>query len=506
MKSFTPFIFQRRGSVWTIVYPDADGTKRQRALKLNGRTLSGPDNKKAASELLRRFKEQRRAAALIDGDEKTGPMTVARWAGEWLKSREVKGISTVADYRSRLEHHVLPLIGHMRLDAVEPEHIAQAMQAALDKGLAPRTQRHVYTTMRSMFARAIPRLLAVNPCTLPPEDLPRKQDSDPEWRPSAIFDRDEVMRILTEEAIPLDRRTFYAVMFLGGLRFGEISALRVRHYAPQMEPLGQLQVGRSFNSKKNIIKGTKTERPRLVPVHPWLARLLGEWLAVGWREVFGRAPKPDDILIPTRNLTHRKNHVGWRQFNEDLERMGLRPRRQHDARRTFITLARGDGARKDLLRLVTHGAEGDIMDIYTEMPWASLCDEVAKLKLSPPAPEPLRSMPGLPPGCQVEKQPTNQEVTMRPQRDSNPAPFAGQVAPPDLARGLAAQGQGLGEGASNPEREPEGLSGSTATLATLALRQALAALEGGRVDVAIATLRRAIEAETQAARRAGGAS
>jgi hypothetical protein len=30
-------------------------------------------------------------------------------------------------------------------------------------------------------------------------------------------------------------------------------------------------------------------------------------------------------------------------------------RRQHDARRTFISIARADGARPDILRWATHG-------------------------------------------------------------------------------------------------------------------------------------------------------
>jgi len=69
------------------------------------------------------------------------------------------------------------------------------------------------------------------------------------------------------------------------------------------------------------------------------------------------------------------------KFYEDLERIGLRRRRQYDSRRTFISLAQADGARKDILRWVTHGPEGDIVSLYTTLPWATLCEEVAKLKI-----------------------------------------------------------------------------------------------------------------------------
>ena len=56
-------------------------------------------------------------------------------------------------------------------------------------------------------------------------------------------------------------------------------------------------------------------------------------------------------------------------------------RRQYDSRRTFISLSQADRARKDILRWVTHGATGDIVDLYTTLPWAALCAEVEKLRI-----------------------------------------------------------------------------------------------------------------------------
>lgn len=70
-----------------------------------------------------------------------------------------------------------------------------------------------------------------------------------------------------------------------------------------------------------------------------------------------------------------------KKFHKDLARTGLRRRRQHDAHRTFISIALADGARKDVLRWVTHGPEGDIVDLYTTLAWHTLCEEVARLKI-----------------------------------------------------------------------------------------------------------------------------
>lgn len=82
-----------------------------------------------------------------------------------------------------------------------------------------------------------------------------------------------------------------------------------------------------------------------------------------------------------RGLNHSHGH-GLKRFHEDLDRIGLRRRRQHDLRRMFISLARTDGARKDLLECVTHGSRGDIIDVYTKLPWALLCEEMAKLRIA----------------------------------------------------------------------------------------------------------------------------
>ena len=49
----------------------------------------------------------------------------------------------------------------------------------------------------------------------------------------------------------------------------------------------------------------------------------------------------------------------------------------------MISLARTDGARKDILELCTHTPRksGNTIDLYTTFPWEALCAEVAKLKV-----------------------------------------------------------------------------------------------------------------------------
>ena len=108
-----------------------------------------------------------------------------------------------------------------------------------------------------------------------------------------------------------------------------------------------------------------------MPVHPTLAQILAAWRDSGFEQLTGRSPRPDDPIVPSRRGAYRNVNSSLRRFHEDLERIGLRVRRRHDVRRTFISIARADGAVADTLHFATHGPDGDIMDAYTTLPWAS---------------------------------------------------------------------------------------------------------------------------------------
>jgi integrase len=230
------------------------------------------------------------------------------------------------------------------------------------------------------------------------------------------------------DGVPEDRRTFYCLLFLGAMRFGEVAALRWRHHDATLLPLGRLLVAHSYSTKTKKEKSVKTEQPRWVPVHQTLAARLAAWRDHGWDQLMGRKPGPDDLIVPSRRGQNCSVNHMLKKFHQDLERLELRPRRQHDARRTFISLAIADGARKDILRWVTHGPEGDIVDLYTTLPWHTLCEEVARLKieLETVAPDPAKYAKSHEPHLHftytVQKPERFQGLAKRGGRDLNPRP------------------------------------------------------------------------------------
>ena len=300
------------------------------------------------------------------------PVTVRTYGEKWLKDRLRLGLSSAPDDTSRLRLHAFPVLGDQEMEDVRPRDLRDLVLGMRMEGrLAPRTIRHVYATLASMFRTAVAdELIQFTPCALARGVLPKKADKDPAWRAQAIYTREEVETLISDSRIPEDRRVLYALDAVAGLRHSEAAGLRWSQYDEKAEPLGAL----------NLAK-TKTGVPRRVPVHPTLARILAEWKLAGWERTYGRMPTPDDFITPTRNMTARTAQESPKQLHQDQDMLGLRRRRGHDLRRTFITLAQVDGARRDLLETVTHGPRGDIVSIYTSFPWPTLCAEVAKLKI-----------------------------------------------------------------------------------------------------------------------------
>lgn len=369
-------IYARGNRLW-IRYKTVAGRWTQKSSGFN----VGQERK--ASALLTKVEQRIRARVEAGETEETGSLTVKRYALDWLKRRTTV---TVKDDESRLTRHVLPMLGGLLLADVRPRHVrdlVRALAARDEEALAPRTVRNVYGVLHTMFHDAqVEELVDANPCVLKRDDLPKKVDKDPAWRPTAIFVREEVEALISDERIPHDRRVVYAILALAGLRFGECAALTWGAYDVTLSPLGKLIVASAYSVKKKAVKSVKTERPREVPAHPTLAKILAEWKLSGWQQLMERPPRPDDQIVPSRLGAHRSVNHALKRFKEDCDRIGLRKRRLHDLRRTFITLARTDGARKDVLEVVTHGSRGDIVDVYSSLPWSLLCEEVGKLQVA----------------------------------------------------------------------------------------------------------------------------
>ena len=228
-------------------------------------------------------------------------LTVRAFAADWIVKRRERDLDWKGD-QGRLKHHVLPELGELPIADVRARHLVDLfhkLRTDKDRPLAPKTIYNVYACCSAMFRDArLAELIEQSPCILDERQLGPRIDSDPEWRKDVVFSRTEAETLISDHRIPLDRQMVYGLELLAGVRTGEASALRWRHYDPVVRPLGKLLVARSYNSRTGREKNTKTEAVKHVPVHPTLAAMLAEWKLGGWPELMGRAPGPDDLIVP----------------------------------------------------------------------------------------------------------------------------------------------------------------------------------------------------------------
>jgi integrase len=77
------------------------------------------------------------------------------------------------------------------------------------------------------------------------------------WRATAVYTREEIEQLISDQRIPEDRRVLYALKALAGLRHGEAAELTWSRYDTTQKPLAAIRLER-----------TKTKVPRQIPVHP----------------------------------------------------------------------------------------------------------------------------------------------------------------------------------------------------------------------------------------------
>ncbi len=282
--------------------------------------------------------------------------TLEKWLLHWLEeiARPKIRDSSYQAYRTAITKHLLPVIGSLRLDRLEPEHIESTYRRMIEAGAKPATVHQVHRTLRTALGEAERRAhLGRNPAQLvrPPRIQPE---------PVEPFSVEELRRLL---AAAQDRRNAarWAIALALGLRQGEALALRwddidleansLRVRATRLRPVyehgcdgdcgktaGHCPRRRQTNGTVGATKSAAGNR--VVGLPDQLAALLKEnrrqqleeriragslWEEGGW--VFTtRIGRP---------IAPNSDYHEWRAL---LERAGVRHARLHDARHTAATV------------------------------------------------------------------------------------------------------------------------------------------------------------------------
>jgi integrase len=313
----------KRGPVWYAKYRLPDGRQMQKRIgpgwSERGRPPAGYFTKRTAEAWLRATLDEARRGTLAEM-LRTGA-TFADAAEEWLRfiqeDRERKP-STVHDYRSALDMHLLPAFGEMPVETITPE-LIKTWRRSLSS-LSNRTKNKLLVLLHGIFRRAQTAYrLRANPVAHI-EKHPQRSSGDIE-----VFSPEEVWALVRAAASERDAAIYLTAAFTG-LRRGELLALRwwdVDFAGSAIRVRASYASGQLTTPKSGKVRAV----PMAADVPSSLAQLSRREHWVG----------DDDLVFAGEIGSYLDGSALSRRYKAALKVAGLRPLRFHDLRHTFGT-------------------------------------------------------------------------------------------------------------------------------------------------------------------------
>ena len=253
------------------------------------------------------------------------PSTLKQAADAWLegarkglirnRSGDVYKPSAIRSYEASLRLRVVPELGAVRLTEIRRTDLQDFTDGLLAEGLDPSTIQTTLMPLRAIYRRAVARgEMAVNPTTgleLPAVRGKRDRIASPE----------EAAHLIA--ALLPDDRALWATAMYGGLRRGELMALRWENVDLAK---GVIRVDRGWDMLEGVIELKSHKGRRMVPIAAVLRdHLVEHRMSAHDGLVFGRTP-----LSPfSPNSVSARAATAWAK---------VKPITLHEARHTFASL------------------------------------------------------------------------------------------------------------------------------------------------------------------------
>jgi integrase len=209
--------------------------------------------------------------------------------------------STVRRYELAIRKHILPVLGSLRLADVDRARVRALTRKWVREGQDPSSIRNNLDPLRVIIREAVEDgQITVDP--LAKLTMPQGRG-----RRDRVADRAEAQRLLS--ALPDGERALWACAFYGGLRRGELRALR---WTDVDLEAGVIRVSRTWDDVEGEVAAKTEAGEREIPIAGLLRHhLVAHKLATGRGGsdlVFGRTAA-DPFISSTVNL---RAHRAWR--------------------------------------------------------------------------------------------------------------------------------------------------------------------------------------------------
>jgi integrase len=338
-------------------------------------TSKGPDGKyhrQVETVKGRKSDAERRLRELLGNLDKgaytpPGKLTVAQHLDNWLAGYVATNCSmrTFDGYKSIIEHHLAPNLGHFLLRQLSPQAIQLYYGQACHE-LSARTVHHQHRVLSEALKYAVRQgLLGKNPCDL--VDAPR-----PRRRAMRTLDPSEVNALIQVAEDSYYFPVIYTALSTG-LRQAEVLALRWRDLDLSIIPsvsVNRVLYRNRHNGKYEYHEPKTAHSRRLVEMTPKLAAFLKGYRQSReglWCEL-GKDLSLDDLVFTNPRGNPICSSSLDREFGRILSKAGLKNVRFHDLRHTFASLMLMRGAKpKVISEALGHSSVAFTMDVYSHI-------------------------------------------------------------------------------------------------------------------------------------------
>lgn len=267
---------------------------------------------------------------------------------------------TLQVYERQVRLHISPTLGHLPVDQVTRDDVAEWVMHMRDKGLSPKTITNVHGLMSSIFSTAVLRnWCAANPCS--GARLPK------------VSKRDDKRQFLShgEFALLLSKvdphfRPFIMLLAGTGLRFSEATALTSADF--QDAGGGEYLVTVSKAWKEDRAKGRYVGDPKSDAAHRVVQ--MDATTAHAVAPLVGAARASEPVFMMKRGgalTTQQFRRKVWLPAVEAAQAAGLRKSpRPHDLRHTFASwqLTAGAVSMDELAKIMGHESSKTTYSVY----------------------------------------------------------------------------------------------------------------------------------------------
>ena len=319
------------------------------------------ETRKEAYEKLQKALHEQKQGTLLVGPQQTMKDYLEYWLEEVHKSK--LRIGTYRSYRGVLNCHLIPGLGHIRLQKLTPQHVQSLYSKKhTEEGLSPGRIRVIHIVLHKALNHAVRvNLVARNVCDQ--VELPREE-------------RHEGLALTPEQAQQLLQKVrehrldaLLTLALTTGMRIGEILSLRWQDVDLKA---GLLQVRRTvgYYGKRGFVVGEpKTESSRRTIVLP---NFLVEKLKfhrtsqLEMRLQAGSAWVDNDLVFCNKRGGFFPPPTIAYQFNKVLKDAGFSHMRFHDLRHSAATLLLSMGVSLKIVQeILGHSTISTTADIYS---------------------------------------------------------------------------------------------------------------------------------------------